>query len=146
MHLQLRELALNCNLSWNYQRWFFQNPQPHPHPIYSHGIGADMIHYSDVIMGAMAHQILGVSIIYSTVCSGIHQRNIKAPRHWHSPHKGPDTRKVLPFDDVIMSHRLQSEAMLTTFAVTVCVTVRKETRVLCALKHQHIKYYHVCNG
>ena len=31
-------------------------------------------HYSDVIMSAMASQITGVSIIYSTVCSGAYQR------------------------------------------------------------------------
>ena len=40
------------------------------------------------------------------------QRNIKAPRHWplcgnspgpgNSPHRGPVTRKMFPFDDVIM--------------------------------------------
>ena len=33
------------------------------------------LHYSDVIMGAMASQITGVSIVYSTVCSGVDQRN-----------------------------------------------------------------------
>ena len=33
-------------------------------------------HYSDVIMSAMASQAIGVSIVYSTVCSG------KAPPHW----------------------------------------------------------------
>ena len=32
------------------------------------------------------------------------------------------------------------------FAVSVWVNVRKETRVLCVLKRQHIKYYNVCNG
>ena len=26
---------------------------------------------------------MGVSIVYSTVCSGADQRNIKTPRHWH---------------------------------------------------------------
>ena len=31
-------------------------------------------HYSDVIMGAMASQITGVSMVYSTVCSGEYQR------------------------------------------------------------------------
>ena len=30
-------------------------------------------HYNDVIMGAMASQINGVSIVYSTVCSGADQ-------------------------------------------------------------------------
>ena len=33
-------------------------------------------------MGAMASQITGVSIVYSTVYSGVDQRNTKAPRHW----------------------------------------------------------------
>ena len=40
-------------------------------------------------MGAMASQINGVSIVYSTVCSGEDQRkhqsseeNTKAPHHW----------------------------------------------------------------
>ena len=43
------------------------------------------------------------------------KENIKAPRHWplcvknspgpvNSPHKGPVTRKMFPFDDVIMWH------------------------------------------
>ena len=54
-------------------------------------------------MNVMASQITGVSIGYSIVCSGADQRNIKAPRHWPSvtgefPHKGPVTRKMLPFN------------------------------------------------
>ena len=36
-------------------------------------------YYSDVIMGTMASQITGVSIVCSTVLF----RNIKAPCHWH---------------------------------------------------------------
>ena len=39
-------------------------------------------HYSDVIMSAMASWITGVSIVCSTVCSDVHQRNIKAARYW----------------------------------------------------------------
>ena len=62
-------------------------------------------HYSDVIMGAMASQITSLTIVYSTVYSC---ENIKAPRHWslwpvNSPHKWPVTRKMFPFDDVIMA-------------------------------------------
>ena len=38
-------------------------------------------YYRDVIMSTMASQMTGVSIVYSTVCSGAHKRNIKAPRH-----------------------------------------------------------------
>ena len=40
------------------------------------------IYYGDVIMSAMASQITGVSIVYSSVSSGADQRNVKAPRHW----------------------------------------------------------------
>ena len=48
----------------------------------------DAIYYSDVMMGAMAFQITGVSIVCSTVCSGADQKEtrrqdkIKTPRHW----------------------------------------------------------------
>ena len=70
-------------------------------------------HYSDVIMSAMASQITSLMIVYSSFYSGadkrkrqssaslgfvrgIHRRPVK------SPHKGPVTRKMFPFDDVIM--------------------------------------------
>ena len=40
------------------------------------------VHYSDIIMGAMASQVTGVPIVYATICLSADQRNIKAPRHW----------------------------------------------------------------
>ena len=72
-----------------------------------------MYHYADVIMSAMASQITGVSNDCSTVCSGADRRThqssaslafVQGIRRWpvNSPHKGPVTRKMLPFDDVIM--------------------------------------------
>ena len=71
-------------------------------------------HYSDVIMSAMAFQITGVTIVYSTVYSGPDHRKHQSSaslvfvRGIHrspvnSPHKGPVTRKMFPFDDVIMA-------------------------------------------
>ena len=48
--------------------------------------------YGDVIMSAMAAQITSVSIVYSTVCSGAHQRNyqrsasltfVRGIHRWH---------------------------------------------------------------
>ena len=40
------------------------------------------LHYGDVKMAAMASQITGVSIVYSTFCQGVDKKqNIKAPRH-----------------------------------------------------------------
>ena len=71
-------------------------------------------HYSDVIMTAMASQITSLTIVYSIDYSGADQRKHQSPalmafvRGIHrgpvnSPHKGPVTRKMFPFDDVIMS-------------------------------------------
>ena len=70
------------------------------------------IHYSDVIMGAMVSQITSLAIVYSTVYSGADHRKHQSStslafvRGIHrppvnSPHKGPVTRKIFPFDDVI---------------------------------------------
>ena len=72
-----------------------------------------IIHYSDVIMSAMASQIAGVSIVCPNVYPGAdkktHQsfaslafvRGILRLRV-DSPHKGPVTRKIFQFDDVII--------------------------------------------
>ena len=72
------------------------------------------IHYSDVIMGTIASQITSLAIVYSTVYSEADQRKHQSSaslafvRGIHrapvnSPHKWPVTRKMFPFDDVIMS-------------------------------------------
>ena len=74
-------------------------------------------HYDDVIMSAMASQITSLTIVYSTVYSGTDQRKLQSSaslasvrriHRWlvNSPHKGPVTRKMLPFDAVIMKHHL----------------------------------------
>ena len=42
--------------------------------------GKRYFNYSDVIMCAMAHQITGVSIVYSTVCSGTEIKKTPMPR------------------------------------------------------------------
>ena len=70
-------------------------------------------HYGDVIMGAMAYQITSLTPVYSIVYSDADQRKHKSSASlafvWeihrgpvNSPHKGPVTRKMFPFDDVIM--------------------------------------------
>ena len=70
-------------------------------------------YYRDIIMSAMASQTTGVSIVYSTVRSGVDQRKhqssaslafMRRIHRWlvNSPHKGSVTRKMFPFDDVIM--------------------------------------------
>ena len=94
----------------------------HPwHPLFSlldwcHFIGP--IHgksslYGDVIMSVIASQITSLTIVYSTVYLGADQRKNQSSaslafvrgihrRLVNSPHKGPVTRKMFPFDDVIM--------------------------------------------
>ena len=70
-------------------------------------------HYNDVIMNAMAPQITSLTIVYSTFYSGTYQRKhqssaslafVRGIHRWlgNSPHKGPVTRNMSPFDDVIM--------------------------------------------
>ena len=69
-------------------------------------------------MSAMASQISGASIVYSTVCSGADQRKhqssallvfVSRIHRWpvNSPHKGTVTRKMFPFDGVIMKLHMQ---------------------------------------
>ena len=70
-----------------------------------------VIHYNNIIMSAMTSQI--TTIIYSSVYSGADQRKHQSPaslafvwgiHRWpvNSPHKGPVTRNMFRFDDVIM--------------------------------------------
>ena len=69
--------------------------------------------YRDVIMGAMASQITSLAIVYSIAHSVADQRNcqssewlafVRGIHPWtaNSPHKGPATREMFPFDDVTM--------------------------------------------
>ena len=70
-------------------------------------------HYNDVIMGAISSQITSLTIVYSTVYSGEDQRKfqssaslafVRGIHRWpvNFPHKGPVTRKMFSYDDVIM--------------------------------------------
>ena len=72
------------------------------------------IHYIDVIMGGIASQIISLTIVYSSVYSDADQRKHQSSaslvfvRRIHrspvnSPRKWPVTRKMFPFDDVIMA-------------------------------------------
>ena len=71
-----------------------------------------LLHFSDVIMGAIASQITSLTIVYSTVYSDADQRKHQSSASlafvWgihrgsvNSPHKRPVTRKMFPFDEVI---------------------------------------------
>ena len=86
-------------------------------------------HYTDVIMGAMASQITSLTIVYLSVYSGRDQRKHQSSaslafvlgiHRWpvNSPQKWPVTRKMFPFDDVIMSYDV---------LCTLCVMWHRET-------------------
>ena len=71
-------------------------------------------HYNDVIMSSMASQISSLTIVYPYVYSRTDQRKHQSSmslacvwgiHRWpvNSPHKGPVTRKMFPFDGVIVS-------------------------------------------
>ena len=90
-------------------------------------------HYHDVIMGAMASQITSLTLVYSTVYSGTdkskHQSSASLAFVWgihrrpvNSPHKWPVTRKMFPFDDVIMSN-LCGRSMCSAFETTIQVSI-----------------------
>ena len=92
---------------------------------------------SDVIIGAMASQIISLTIVYSTVYSGADQRKhqnsaslafVWGIHRWTAnvPPKWPVTRKMFPFDNVIM---------ISIFHVKFA---RK--CVLCTCSHTHDSY------
>ena len=82
-------------------------------------------HYNDVIMSAMASQITSLTIVYPTLYSGADQWKhlssaslafMRGTRRWpvNSPHKGPVTRKMFLFDDVIMQPEILWKIYLTS--------------------------------
>ena len=73
-----------------------------------------VLHYDDVIMTMLASQITSLTVVYSIVYSGVNQRKHQSSaslafvREIHRgpvnfPRKWPVTRKMFPFDDVIMN-------------------------------------------
>ena len=85
-------------------------------------------HYNDVIMGTTASQVTSLTIVYSIVYSDADQRTHQSSaslafvRGIHrgpvnSPHKWPVTRKMFPFDDVIMFFSYSSKlSMILAYA------------------------------
>ena len=89
-------------------------------------------HYGDVIMDTIASQITSLTIVYSIVYSGTDQikhqssASLAFVRGIHrgpvnSPHKGPVTRKMFPFDDVIMAALHVLKQLLLTWMIGYCV-------------------------
>ena len=82
-----------------------------------------MYHYHDVTMDSIASQITSLTIVYSAVYSAADQRKHQSSaslafvRGIHrgpvnSPHKGPVTRKMFPFGDVIMTYQIRCTRLL----------------------------------
>ena len=100
-------------------------------------------------MGTMVSQITRLPIVYSAVYSGVDQRKhqssaslafVRGIQRWpvNSPHKWPVTRKMFPFDDVIMSFQklgpyrsdfgVISLCMLSAFAFVTVMSHNHGTR------------------
>ena len=85
-------------------------------------------------MSTIASQITGVTIVYSTVCSGANQRKHQPSASlvlWgeihrspvEPPHKEPVTRKMFPFDGVIMSpRRREQRRSFNSYAIKQAIT------------------------
>ena len=93
-----------------------------------------LFHYNGVIMSAIVSLITGVLIVCPTVCPGADQRKHQGStllafvrgihrRPVNSPHKGPVTRNVFPFDDVIMRIFMTKSWYGSVFRITGAVWV-----------------------
>ena len=106
-------------------------------------------HYDDVIVSAMASQITSLTIVYSSVYSSADQRKyqssaslafVRGIHRWtaNSPHKTPVTRRMFPFDDVIItSWRIQKLPKKTTLWVNCWAPSQYKNR----LSNYGIVYY-----
>ena len=85
-------------------------------------------HYGDVIMSMMASQITSLTIVYSTIYSGVDQTKhqsseslafVRGIHQWpvNSLHKGPVMRKRFPFDVVIMCIEFLAETELDVYTM-----------------------------
>ena len=105
---------------WVCSGWYFKSLSPLRKPTLLASILSSQewpdwgsSHYDDVTMSLLASQITSLTIVYSAVYSDAdhrkHQSSASLAFVWvihrgpvNSPHKRPVTRKMSPFDDVIM--------------------------------------------
>ena len=103
------------------------------------------MHYSDVRLGSLASQITSLTIVYSTVYSDADQRKHQSSaslvfvREIHrgpvnSPHKLPVTRKMFPFDDVLMIDLTERASHLT----------RENMNMLFSCSHNKVMQTQIC--
>ena len=112
-------------------------------------------HYDDVIMTMLASQITSLTVVYSIVYSGVNQRKHQSPaslafvREIHRgpvnfPHKWPVTRKMFPFDDVIMIFYRQS--VVISWLPVQYLTWTRYCKLLGPMWSLHQKVYLYKNG
>ena len=98
-----------------------------------------LFHYDDVIMDWIASQITSLPVVCSIVYSGVNQRKHQSSaslafvREIHRgpvnfPHKWPVTRKMFPFDDVIMCYiilipMIQAIVFVKNNYIFVCILI-----------------------
>ena len=110
------------------------------------------VHYSGVIMSAMASQITGVSIVYSIVCSSPDQRKhqcsaslavVRGIHRWsvNSPNKGLVTRKMFPFmtSSCMGKNRPVLNPTTRSKALTVCLVLE------CTASQRNTHFYNMAS-
>ena len=101
-------------------------------------------HYSDIIMGAMTSQITSLTIVSSTLYSGVDQRKLQSSaslafvrgiHRWpvNSPHKWPVTGKTFPFDDVIIMVNVDERVKLWIVVVWVTILSTHESLLVISI-------------
>ena len=114
-------------------------------------------YYCDVMMSTMASQITGLTIVYSTVYSGPDERKhqssalltfVREIHRWpvNSPHKGPVTPTMFPFDDVIMKRHsyinLRRSSDRLRFIMGIPIRVRR-CLFWYIVAHRNMGAYHI---
>ena len=106
-------------------------------------------HYSEVIMGTMASQITSLTVVYSTVHSGADQRQHQSSPalafggeftgdRWIPRTNGPVTRKICPFDDVIMRDLLMFLDSFWLISLCMCLVTAFKVRPKTVTYHTFI--------
>ena len=104
-----------------------------------------LFHYTDVVMSTIASQITSLTIVYSSVYSSADQRKYQSSASLafvqgihrgpvNSPHKGPVTRKMFPFDDVIMQNETRMSLAFLTRNTNTCEVSLMRNSIKC---HYH---------
>ena len=107
-----------------------------------------------IIISAMASQITGVSIVYSTIKCGTDQRQHQSSaslafvrgihrRPVNSPHKRPVTRKLFSFDDVI-TRSLSAITQMSSHAVQTKMSDQCLATIGYRLLRSHSYQHNIC--